>query len=240
MRFQYLKSFTFVVVFYIYTLALCIIFLPTLFMKRKYAALLPCIWAKYTPFLLKFFCGLTIRVKGLENIPKKNGYIIASKHQSALETIVLFNYIPNLVFILKRQLFFLPIAGWYFVKLGCILINRSGGTKTMKNMTKLASKRLAEGMNIAIFPEGTRMAPGIVGKYSPGVAFLYDQTHADVLPVALNTGVYWPKNKIMKFSGQVDICFLPLIKAGLDKRTFLTQLQNSIEEAQKELPSCRN
>ena len=240
MWFQYLRSFIFVIVFYLYTLTLCIVLLPTLFMKRKYAFLLPYTWAKYMPFLLKFFCGLTIRVKGLENIPKKNGYIIASKHQSALETIILFNYIPNLVFILKRQLFFIPVAGWYFLKLGCILINRSGGTKTMKSMTQLASKRLEEGMNIAIFPEGTRTAPGTVGKYSPGVAFLYSQTNVDVLPVALNTGVYWPKNKIMKFSGQVDICFLPVIKAGLDKRDFLKQLQDKIEGAQKELPICRN
>ena len=227
----WLKSFVFTIIFYLYTLFLCILLLPTL-VSRRASYLLPTVWAWSVPYLIRFFCGIRIKVEGLENIPKGRGYIVASKHQSALETIILFNYVPKLLYILKRELLLVPVASWYFIRMKYIFIDRSGGAKTMRSMTKAAKERLNEGMNLGIFPEGTRTAPGTKKPYNPGVAFLYDQLKVPVLPVAVNTGHVWPKNKIIKHAGVATIKFLPVIPSGLDKRVFLDRLYNEIETAQ--------
>ena len=182
--------------------------------------------------MLSKICGLSVKIEGLENLPKTDGDIVASKHQSALETTVFHRIVPNTFYVLKKELMWLPLAGIYFLKTGCIPIDRKGGAKTMRKMLSGVQKRLAEGMNLIIFPEGTRTVPGAKHPYSPGVAFLYDQCHVPVVPVALNTGCFWGKNQTVKKPGVAVIRFLKPIEAGLPKREFLDTLYQRIETEQ--------
>lgn len=227
----------FTIVFYIVTLFLFIVMLPTLLLTRKQSLFFPIFWTRLGNWLLRVICGIKIRVEGLENLPEKNGYIVASKHQSALETTVFHHLVPNTFYVLKRELMWIPLAGLYFIKTGCIPIDRKGGTRTMRKMLAGVQARLDEGMNLIIFPEGTRTAPGTKKPYSPGIAFLYEQCRVPVVPVALNTGYCWPKNKTIKYPGTVTIRFLKPIEPGLHRRAFLDELYDRIEEAQDVLPS---
>ena len=234
---QKIRSVLFTICFYIVTLFLFVIMLPTMFMPRKKALFFPVFWTKMANWMLKFFCGIRIRVEGLENLPQKDGYIVASKHQSAMETTIFHHLVPNTFYVLKKELMWLPLAGFYFLKTGCIPIDRKGGASTMRKMLTGVKSRLADGMNLIIFPEGTRTAPGTKKPYSPGVAFLYEQCGVPVVPVALNSGYCWPKNKTIKYPGMVTVRFLQPIEAGLERRAFLNELYRRIEEAQDALPS---
>lgn len=232
---QVILSVLFTIIFFSYSLLLCIIFSPTLLMPKKYARFVPWLWATINPYLLRL-CSIKIQIKGIHNLPKKNGYIIASNHQSALETTLFHALVPNTVYVLKKQLLWLPVTGWYFLKTGCIPIDRKGGSKTMRMMFHATQKRLAEGCNVVIFPEGTRIPPDQSVPYSPGIALMYEQCQVPVVPVALNSGYCWQKNKTIKKPGTVTLEFLKPIEPGLPRREFLKQLQDVIEEARKKLP----
>lgn len=232
----WIRSIFFNLVLYTGTLIMFIVFIPTLFLPCKAAGCFPRTWSYIMPRLLFLICGVRLNVKGMENLPRENGYIVASKHQSALETIIFHALVPNVFYVLKRELMFIPMAGVYFLKTGCIPIDRKGGTKTMRKMLKSVQKRLSEKMNLIIFPEGTRTKPGTKKSYTPGVAFLYEQCNVPVVPVALNTGYCWPKNQIKKYPGLVTIEFLPPIEPGMNKRMFLDELYKRIETAQDQLP----
>lgn len=229
---QKIKSYVFSYSFYIITLILFILMLPTVLLPRKKSLCFPILWSKISEIMLSKICGLSVKIEGLENLPKTDGYIVASKHQSALETTVFHRIVPNTFYVLKKELMWLPLAGIYFLKTGCIPIDRKGGAKTMRKMLSGVQKRLAEGMNLIIFPEGTRTVPGAKQPYSPGVAFLYDQCHVPVVPVALNTGCFWGKNQTVKKPGVAVIRFLKPIEAGLPKREFLDTLYQRIETEQ--------
>ncbi len=230
-----IRSFLFTFVFYIGTLVLCILFIPTFLFTTKGSGCFPRFWSKSMRKVLKLICNVDVEIKGLENLPKEAGYIVASKHQSAMETMLFHGIIPNLFYVLKRELLFLPLAGFYFLKTGCIAIDRKGGTKTMRKMMSGVKKNLNRGMNLTIFPEGTRTAPGSKEPYTPGVAFLYEQCNVPVVPVALNTGYCWPKNKTLKTPGIVTISFLKPIEAGHNKREFIKELYDAIETEQDKL-----
>ncbi|MDY6407310.1 MAG: lysophospholipid acyltransferase family protein [Pseudomonadota bacterium] len=234
---QKIRSVLFTICFYGITLILFVLMLPTMFMTRKGALFFPIFWTKMATAMLRIFCGIRIRVEGLENLPSKNGYIVASKHQSALETTLFHRLVPYVFYVLKQELMWLPLAGLYLIKTGCIPINRKGGAATMRKMLTGVKSRLAEGMNLVIFPEGTRTPPGSKKPYSPGVALLYEQCHVPVVPVALNSGYCWPKNKIFKRAGTVTVRFLKPIEPGLQRRVFLDELYHRIEEAQDSLPN---
>lgn len=233
----WIRSVLFLTILYTGIFVLFFVFIPTLFFSRKAAGCFPRFLTSVMPKLLRFICNLQITVEGLENLPKQNGYIVASKHQSALETMLFHAWIPFAFYVLKKELMYLPFAGIYFLKTGCIPIDRKGGTKTMRQMLFAVQNRLKEGMNLIIFPEGTRTPPGTKKPYTPGVAFLYEQCHVPVVPVALNTGYCWPKNRVKKYPGRVTIRFLPPIQPGLDKRFFLKTLYEQIEATEDLLPS---
>ncbi len=231
-----IRSVIFLIILYSVTLILFILMLPTLFLPRKKALFFPIFWTRMTQALLRVICGVRVRIEGRDNLPKQNGYIIASKHQSALETTLFHCLIPNAFYVLKRELLLIPFAGLYFIKTGCVPIDRRGGARTMRQMLKKVSERLNDGMNLIIFPEGTRVAPGMKKPFSPGVALLYEQCQVPVVPVALNTGYAWPKNQIRKNAGTVTIRILPPIYPGMERRAFLNELYNRIDRAEETLP----
>ena len=226
----FLRSFFFCVIFYTWTVGILTFFLWTFILPKKTANFVPTLWAKGNLVILRIF-GLKVKIEGRENLPKENGYLVAAKHQSALETTFLHALVPNTIYVLKKSLVFLPLAGFYFIITGCIPIDRSKGTSAMRLMLSVAKQRLKEGFNIIIFPEGTRCKPHTKTKYNPGVAFIYEQCQVPVVPVALNTGFFWPKNSFKKYAGTITVRFLPPIPAGLDKREFLHAMETQIETA---------
>lgn len=216
--------------FYVFwTLAVGIIFLPAVFMPQKIILLIVGkVWAKGLYFFLRLFCNLKLELKGVENIPTKPA-IFASKHQSALETFMFHILVNKPVFILKQELLNIPVFGFYLKRMGMIAIDRDGGIKSLKLLLKQVQEKIKQGYNIVIFPEGTRTLPGERAEYNPGIIALYNLKIAPVIPVSLNTGTFWPKNSFLKKPGNFTIEFIQSMPEDMDKKIFLTQLQETIE-----------
>ena len=191
----------------------------------------------FLPFLkctLKWLAGITIEVRGKQYI-QKGPAVYASKHESALETYIMSTFVKHLAFVLKKELTYIPIFGWAQAFYGMIAVDRSGGSAAMKGMLKSAQKRIAEGRSIIVFPEGTRVKPGTTSTYKPGLLFLAQNLHVPVVPVALNTGLFWAKKSFLRYSGKVIIEFMEPMPEGLDKKEFMSLLQSRIETKCKEL-----
>ncbi len=175
-----------------------------------------------------YLAGIKIEIRGKQYV-KQDGVIYAGKHESALETYTLSNYIKKASFILKKELTYIPIFGWSQYFYGMIPVDRSAGSVAMKNMLRHAKDRIEKGRPVIIFPEGTRCAPGQNTEYKPGVALLYQHLNLPVIPVATNTGLFWKKNSFLRFPGKVIFEFLEPIETGLDKKQFMAILKERIE-----------
>ena len=182
-------------------------------------------------YIQPFICGIEIEVRGKEYI--KPGYIFASKHESALETYAYTGIIKNSVFVLKKELTYVPIFGWGQALYGMIPVDRGAGAKAMKGMLKTAKERIKEGRNLVIFPEGTRCKHLQVKGYKSGIVFLAEGLGLPVVPVALNTDLCWSKSSFIRRPGKVIFEFLPPIdvKDYKNKKEFIDELQNRIETA---------
>ena len=237
-----IRSILFTLIYYIYSLIVFVFMLPTFLMPRKWAMIMPIVWTGGTIYLLRWICGIKVNIEGKENLPSKSGYIVASKHQSALETSLFHNLVPDTFYVFKKELLWLPFAGLYALKTGCLPIDRKGGGAALRKMLTGAIKRFQCGQNMVIFPEGTRTKPGeeTIKPYSPGIALIYESCKVPVVPVALNTGYCWPKNSFMRYPGIVTVRILKPIEPGLPKREFLKELQQLIETEQKKLPLPNN
>ncbi|MEL7029594.1 MAG: lysophospholipid acyltransferase family protein, partial [Pseudomonadota bacterium] len=225
---QALRSYAFAVYITLATIVLAVVFLPTLLMGRRAAMYAIKVWARAFLDGLRRFCGLSYRVLDQENIPK-SGAIVASKHQTQWETIALTLLLPDPVYIMKRELLWVPIVGWWAARGGMISIDRKGGAKALRRMTETAKRRIAEGGQIIIFPEGTRTPPGEQAPYKPGVAALYTQIGAPCAPVAHNSGCYWLHPGFRRVPGVIDIAFMPAIPPGAARRQFEAELRDRIE-----------
>jgi len=209
-------------------------FLPSLILPFWASDFIARFWTRSVYWLLRVICGLTYRVEGMEFLPMEP-VIVASKHQSAWDTLFFPYKLDKSAIILKRELFWLPFFGWYAKKYGAIGINRRGGASAIRQMIKDSRKPLSTGRSIIIFPEGTRTAPGEKGFYHSGVAALYNQLKLPVVPVALNSGIYWPRRKLIRRPGVITLRFLPPIPPGLPRDQFMIRLEADIETAQKEI-----
>ena len=187
-------------------------------------------WGNSVLWMLRIICGIKYKVTGLENIPK-TPFIIASKHQSAFETALFWKlfYIPT--FILKKELTKVPLFGIFLVKMKMICIDREAGAFALKQIMKEAPAHVLEGRKVIIYPEGTRTDPKIkTPEYNAGVFALYKACNVPILPIALNSGVFWPKKGPMK-SGTIQVRILPAILPGLEREGFMTTLRTQIEDA---------
>ena len=186
-------------------------------------------WAVFNFWTLKHLCGLDHRVEGLENIPAGPA-IILCKHQSAWETLALQIHFPTQVWILKRELLWIPIYGWGLASMQPIAINRSSGMRALKQIVNDGRARLDRGLWIVIFPEGTRTAPGERRKYQAGGALLAAKTGYPVVPVAHNAGSYWPKNSLDKWPGTIRMVIGPVIQpAGKSVEEITNEAEQWIE-----------
>ena len=230
----YIRSFIFNLLFY-FTLAIGCLF-GTIIGLFSQKATMP-FWNKFwMPMCCSFLkiCGITIEIRGKENI-RQEGVIYASKHQSALETYCLSSYITKAVFILKKELTYVPLFGWAQHLYGMIAVNRAAGGATLKKLLHDAKDRMQQGRPIIIFPEGTRTKPGKSTEYKPGLVFLYQNLNVPVVPVAINTGLFWAKNSFLRYKGKVVIEFLPPLPAGMEKKEFMSELKKRIEDKCAEL-----
>ncbi len=161
-------------------------------------------WASTMIWLLGVVCNLKHEVKGHENIPE-GAAIIFSKHQSAWETLALQQIFPPQVWVLKRELFWVPVFGWVLMLLGSVGINRKAGRKAVRQIVDQGTYRLKQGRWIVIFPEGTRVAPGVRKRYGIGGAVLAEKSGFPVVPVAHNAGEFWPRRGLLKKPGTIKL-----------------------------------
>lgn len=230
-----LRTTLFNIFFYSWTLISGILHFPLMFLPYPFIRAGAVSWAHGSLFLAKYILGLTYEIKGIENIPE-GGAIIASKHQSAFETVVMNVIFKPALFILKRELVFIPFVGWSMWRMGAIPINRSKGTQALRLLQKHCANRLAKQRRVIIFPEGTRTAPRVKKKYQPGIAMIYkNNPDYPVIPVALNSGHFWGRNAVMKYPGKITVEILPAMPKGLAKKEFLTELENRIEGCYEKL-----
>ena len=225
-----LKSIIFYILLTIWTVSMGIICLPFLILPSNLLKFPIKIWIKVIFIFLDIICNIKHKIDGIENIPNES-ILVASKHQSAFETFALFYYLNDCFFVHKRELFYIPIFGQYLFKSNMVPIDRGGGTKSMRKMLYKVQSKLSSGSSIIIFPEGTRKLPGSKPDYKTGFIGIYQHTKRNILPVAVNSGLCWPKHTWILKSGLITIKFLPLINKGLDKKVILYEVQNRIETA---------
>ncbi|MGE5478782.1 MAG: lysophospholipid acyltransferase family protein [Bacteroidales bacterium] len=223
-----LRSALFVALFNVWTLVLGIVYLPLLLCPPKVVAVAAKFWVRGAFVLLRLLCGLSFRVEGA--VPR-GAALVASKHQSTLETFAFRLILDDPAVILKQELLRIPIFGWYLGKTGVIAIDRSAGMKALKEMVKGAEAAAAAGRQVLIFPEGHRQDVGAAPDYHTGIAMIYAGLNLPCVPVALNSGLFWGRGSLAKRPGEVTIRFLPAIEAGLDRKTFMARLQDAIEPA---------
>jgi len=224
------RSLIFNVAFYVGTFVMMIVGLPTLARDRHAVMGLARLWGRYNLWLLRVVCGLRVEFRGLQNIPT-GGYIIAPKHQSVLETFALVEFPPDFSFILKRELMRIPLFGWYLAGAEQIAIDRAKRSSALAQVVDKSRALLASGRQIFIFPEGTRRPVGAEPRYKFGVAQIYAETGAPCLPVALNSGLFWPRRSFLRRPGVVLMEFLEPIQPGLERGVFFALLQSRLEDA---------
>ena len=218
--------------FYFVTFLLMIVFAPALFLDRRALPRCGRIWAMFLRWWLRVTVEILVEVRGE---PPKDACLIAAKHQSAWETIEFLNLLPDTCFILKKELTRIPLFGWYIIRNSQIVIDRSGGVGALKHMAFAAKTAVSENRQIVVFPQGTRVAPDVNKEYQPGVGFLYKTMQVKVVPVALNSGLFWGRNKFLKRPGKIVIEFLPPIEEGLSARAFVKKLSSVMEQASDRL-----
>ena len=191
------------------------------------------LWPKGCFALLKII-SVTFEMRGLENLPKKP-VVFAVKHQSVWETIFFLWQHRDNAYIMKSELTRIPFWGWYMTKSSHVLVDRTGGAKSMRELIRKTKEIMDNSRSIAIFPEGTRMPSGSIGTFHPGVAAIYTQLDTTVVPVAVNSGLFWPRRKFLKNPGKIIIEFLPLIEPGMGRKEFMAELQSRIKAATEKL-----
>lgn len=221
------------------TPAVCIFMMPALIMSRSATRWVAYNYQAINDVLERYVMNLKCEVRGLEHLPKDHGqYLVASKHQSAYETMKLMLLFKDPTIILKRELLYLPIFGWFLNKLEVIAIDRSNREQSMSSLVDGARRMKENNRPIVIFPQGTRVdvdATTAKKPYKGGILKLYTATNLPILPVAINSGLYWPRNAFWKKSGTVVIEFLPQIPAGLPPTEVMSKLENMIETASSRL-----
>ena len=229
-----MRAFLFNVLFYVTTVLFLGLGSPLLLGPRSWAMWALALHARTELWLLKTIVGTGLEVRGKEKLPK-GACLVASKHQSAWETFALIPLFRDPAYLMKRELFWIPFHGWFSYKFKMIPVDRDKGPAALRRMLAEAKTRAAAGREIIIFPEGTRRAPGALPDYKTGVFLLYEALGIPCVPVALNSGVFWPRRSLKRYPGTIIVEFLDPIPPGLSKREFLPRLQATIETASNRL-----
>ncbi len=223
-----IRSLVFNLLFYLNTAFWLTVALPTFFLPYRAIIWIAKAWGRSNLVLLRI-AGIDYEIRGREKIPS-GPIIVAAKHQSAWETFSLLHLFDNPVFILKRELQWIPIFGWLTIKGRMVPVDRGGGSQALSAMAERARIELARNRQLIIFPEGTRRPAGAEPRYKYGVAFLYAAEGVPCVPIALNSGLFWPRRSITRMRpGRVLVEVLDPIAPGLDKDEFIQRLQEALE-----------
>lgn len=229
-----LRSLVFNVLFYVNLVLFLILGSWYFLMPRKAAVRALQAWAKTSVFLLRVCCGIKMEVRGRQNIPP-GPCLVAGKHHSFWETFALLPLFDDPSIVLKKELTYIPLFGWFALKFRMIPVERSAGSSALRNMVARAKREIAEGRQIIIMPEGTRRGPDDPPDYKPGAAALYAALQIPCVPFGLNAGVFWPRRKFMRYPGTIVIEFLPIIETGLKRQVFQQRLEAAVEASTHKL-----
>ena len=225
----WLRSLAFNVGWYLGTAVIAIVGSPIVLMPRRSVVAWSLFWIDFCLGWLRLTCRLTHRVGGV-SMPT-GPVIFACKHQSTWETLAFSRLFPNSATVLKRELLFIPVVGWAMARVGNIAVERDDGARALRGLVRQAKAAIADGRSILIFPEGTRTPVGSERPYQVGTAALYRQLGVPVVPVALNSGLFWGRRQFIKWPGVIDVEVLPAIAPGLGREAFMATLRERIEVA---------
>lgn len=227
----WVRSVIFNVLFYMMFIAEMIIFTPIYFLlPRKKAYFVPKFWARSNLWLMKVIVGTRVEIEGLENLPK-GAFIFAPKHQNFWDTFAFLPHIDDPLYILKRELLWIPVFGWYVAKQRMIGIDRSARGKAMAEVMTRTLKEMKTGRQLIIYPEGTRRPPGAEPVYKFGIARLYRDLNMPVVPVVHQAGIFWPRRSILRQGGVIKARILPPIQPGMGEKEFFEHLVQTMEAA---------
>lgn len=224
------RSLVFNLLFYLNTAVWLIVALPTFLMSYNGIIWVAKAWGRTNLILLRFVAGMDYEFRGREKIPK-GPVIVAAKHQSAWETFALLSLFDDPFFIVKRELQWIPLFGWFMIKGRMVPVDRSAGKNAITDMIERARTELKLGRQLIIFPEGTRRAAGAEPRYRFGVAHLYVGEGVPCVPIALNSGLFWPRRSVLRAPGTVLVEILDPIPPGIEAEKFFEMLQERIESA---------
>lgn len=228
----YIRSLAFNLAFYASTIVQLIFWAPFYFLApRRSAWFVPKFWSRSSLWLYDRIAGTKSEVTGQENLPQ-GSFILAPKHQSLWDTIAFFPFLQDPLYILKRELTWIPFFGWYILKMRMIPVDRGSRAKALRQVVAATKQEMARNpRQLIIYPEGTRRPPGAEPAYKYGIVELYMQLGLPVVPVAHVAGLYWPRRKFLRHPGTIRARFLPPIPPGLGKEEFMRRLIGETEAA---------
>ncbi|MET3661479.1 lysophospholipid acyltransferase family protein [Aquamicrobium ahrensii] len=232
----HIRSLAFNFAFYASLIFQMLFWSPYYFLStRRRAWFVPRFWSCSSMWLYEKIALTRKEITGQENLPD-GSFILAPKHQSFWDTFAFFPYLKDPIYILKRELTWIPFFGWYLLKMRMIPVNRGSRARALKGVIAATKAEMARNpRQLIIYPEGTRRAPGDVPNYKWGIVELYSQLGVPVVPVAHVAGLYWPRRKFLRYPGTIKARFLRPIPAGLDKEEFMRRLVSETEAACDEL-----
>lgn len=229
---QWVRSLIFNIQMYLAMLVLAIVLTPMAAVSRDWAFRAVHIYSRYVRWSAAWMVGLKSEVRG--EVPTDE-VLIASKHQSFFDIILIVSVTPRPKFIMKKQLRWAPIVGWFAMRIGCIPVDRGKRGAAIAQMVADVNAGRSLPGQLIIYPQGTRVAPGAERPYKVGTGVLYAQLGQDCVPAATNVGVFWPRHGVLRKPGLAVVEFLPRIEAGVRQREFLQQLETEIESASDRL-----
>jgi 1-acyl-sn-glycerol-3-phosphate acyltransferase len=227
------RSFLYVALFYLWTAVIAVLGTPVLLGPARWTLALFHFWGRGVVAMLAI-CGIRVEVRGREHIPQ-GAALVAPKHQCMLDVFAQFTWLPGSAFVMKKELAWIPWFGWYAAKVGTIVIDREGHSKTLRQVVREGTELFKHGRQVVIFPEGTRQAPGAAPDYKPGIAALYRELDVPVHPVATNAGAHWPRSGFLRRPGTIVFEYLEPIPPGLKRAEFMRTLEDRIETASARL-----
>lgn len=229
-----LRSILFNVAFYLVLVGLMLASAFAFFLPRRTGFEIARHWTRILTWLLAHVAGTHSEIRGANRLPD-GPFIVAAKHQSLWDTFALVPYLPDPAYIMKRELTWIPVFGWYMAKFDMIGVQRGARSAALKALSAEAGRAVAAGRQVLIFPEGTRRRPGDAPTYKYGVVHLYQALGVPCVPVALNSGLYWPRRSLMRHPGTIVAEFLEPIPPSLPPETFAALLRERIEQASDRL-----
>ena len=228
------RSLAFVALFYVWSATLAILFLPLMLAPLPVILRAFKLWSLGVMALLRACCGVRVELRGKAHVPTGPA-VIAAKHQCMFDVFAQFAWLDAHCFVMKRELLWIPVFGWYARRTGMITLDRKGRSDALRKLMRAAKTRIDQGRQVVIFPEGTRGQPGRAGQYQVGVAALYRELDLPVIPVATNSGLHWPAHGFIRKPGKVVFEFLEPIPPGLKRAEFMAELERRIETASRAL-----